>query len=67
MAVDLRWRKSSFSGSAGGNCIEVADGLPDAVPVRDSKDPNGPALIFKTGAWQLFVTSLQTGDLPGRL
>ncbi|WP_416875724.1 DUF397 domain-containing protein, partial [Kitasatospora sp. SC0581] len=38
------WRKSSYSGGNGGNCIEVAPGFPGLVPVRDSKDPRGPAL-----------------------
>ena len=36
------WRKSSYSGSNGGGCVEVADNLPGLVAVRDSKDPNGP-------------------------
>ena len=40
------WRKSSYSGSNGGACVEVADNLPGIVAVRDSKDPHGPALTF---------------------
>ncbi|MFF4605818.1 DUF397 domain-containing protein [Streptomyces sp. NPDC001339] len=40
-----RWFKSSYS-SNGGNCIEVAANIPDVVPVRDSKDPNGPRLTL---------------------
>ncbi|MGW4500516.1 DUF397 domain-containing protein [Micromonospora sp. NPDC004336] len=50
-----RWRKSSRSGSSGGNCIEVADNLPGVVAVRDSKDPAGPALTFSPAAWRAFV------------
>jgi hypothetical protein len=50
-----RWRKSSRSGSNGGNCVEVADNLADAVAVRDSKDPAGPALVFGVEAWRGFV------------
>ncbi|WP_344291327.1 DUF397 domain-containing protein, partial [Streptomyces synnematoformans] len=38
------WRKSSYSNPDGGNCIEVSDDHPALVPVRDSKDPDGPAL-----------------------
>ncbi|WP_329569173.1 DUF397 domain-containing protein [Kitasatospora sp. NBC_01266] len=67
MAADLRWRKSSFSGSEGGNCIEVADGVAGAVPVRDSKDPSGPALIFGAEAWRLFVADVRSGELFTRL
>ncbi|ROT33280.1 DUF397 domain-containing protein [Micromonospora sp. HM5-17] len=49
------WRKSSRSNGHGGNCVEVADNLPGVVGVRDSKDPNGPVLIFETDAWRAFV------------
>ncbi|MFE7521984.1 DUF397 domain-containing protein [Streptomyces halstedii] len=38
------WRKSSYSGNEGGSCLEVLDGHPTAVPVRDSKVPSGPVL-----------------------
>ncbi|MER7752242.1 DUF397 domain-containing protein [Kitasatospora sp. NPDC097643] len=65
-AADLNhamWRKSTFSGDQG-NCVEVADGFADAVPVRDSKDPNGPALIFPAHAWTAFVTAIKTGEIP---
>ncbi|GAA2109542.1 DUF397 domain-containing protein [Streptomyces synnematoformans] len=57
------WRKSSYSGGSGGSCIEVADGHP-AVPVRDSKDPHGPALVFTGDAWQSFVTAVRGGEFP---
>lgn len=40
------WRKSSHSGSESGSCVEVLDGHPSGVPVRDSKAPHGPALVF---------------------
>lgn len=53
-----RWRKSSKSGNNGGSCVEVADNLPDVVGVRDSKDPNGPVLVFGPAAWRTFVTQL---------
>ncbi|MFI1202931.1 DUF397 domain-containing protein [Streptomyces sp. NPDC020883] len=44
-------RKSSYSNPDGGQCIEIADNHPALVPVRDSKDPHGPALVFPAGAW----------------
>ncbi len=40
------WRASSYSNSSGGDCVEVRDDLPGLVPVRDSKVPHGPALLF---------------------
>ncbi|MFF3865444.1 DUF397 domain-containing protein [Micromonospora sp. NPDC001898] len=52
-----RWRKSTRSGSNGGDCVEVADNLPDIVAVRDSKDPHGPALAFTPTAWTAFIRS----------
>ncbi|PNE42705.1 DUF397 domain-containing protein [Streptomyces noursei] len=53
------WRKSSYSNGSGGNCVEVADGLPGIVPVRDSKDPRGPALAFSAAGWSSFVTAVK--------
>ncbi|WP_411135031.1 DUF397 domain-containing protein [Streptomyces sp. C10] len=60
-----QWRKSSYSNPDGGNCVEVADGLPAVVPVRDSKAPQGPALLFGASAWSSFVTAVKRGELPG--
>ncbi|MER5931238.1 DUF397 domain-containing protein [Streptomyces sp. NPDC002054] len=52
------WRKSSYSGEESGSCIEVSDTHPTAVPVRDSKNPNGPALLIPATAWVAFVNAL---------
>jgi hypothetical protein len=57
-----QWRKSTRSGGNGGNCVEVADNLPDAVAVRDSKDPEGPVLTFQPSHWAGFVTSCKAGQ-----
>jgi Domain of unknown function (DUF397) len=52
------WRKSSYSGSNGGECVEVADGK-QAVMVRDTKDSgNGPVLAFTASAWSRFIASI---------
>ncbi|MFJ7248921.1 DUF397 domain-containing protein [Kitasatospora sp. NPDC098652] len=59
----ITWRKSSYS-SDGGQCVEVAPGFPNVMPVRDSKDPHGPTLVFSAAAWQSFVTAVRTGELP---
>lgn len=53
------WRKSTYSGGDGGNCLEVADGHPDLVPVRDSKNPTGPKLVFRATAWSAFLADLK--------
>lgn len=50
-----QWRKSSYSNGDGGECIEVADGYPGVVPVRDSKTPTGPVLLLAPAAWGDFV------------
>ncbi|MFF0624451.1 DUF397 domain-containing protein [Streptomyces sp. NPDC004296] len=59
------WRKSSYSNGDGGDCIEIADALPGLVPVRDSKDPFGPALVFPAGGWSAFVGAVKSGQLTG--
>ncbi|MEV5126789.1 DUF397 domain-containing protein [Streptomyces decoyicus] len=53
------WRKSSYSNPNGGSCVEIADDFPGLVPVRDSKDPHGPALLIPAAAWSTFVESLK--------
>lgn len=53
------WRKSTYSGGEGGNCLEVADGHPEIVPVRDSKNPTGPKLVFRAASWTAFVADLK--------
>jgi uncharacterized protein DUF397 len=55
------WHKSSFSGSNGGNCVEVARDLPGIVAVRDSKDPCGPVLMFRPDEWQAFIVGARDG------
>ncbi|MEE4493869.1 DUF397 domain-containing protein [Streptomyces sp. BE230] len=53
------WRKSTYSDGSGGNCLEVLDGVPEIVPVRDSKVTDGPALMFRATAWSTFVAGLK--------
>ncbi|MFI8353218.1 DUF397 domain-containing protein [Streptomyces cyaneofuscatus] len=53
------WRKSSYSNSDGGDCVEVSDDLPGVVPVRDSKQPEGPAVVFGASAWTAFVSDVR--------
>jgi hypothetical protein len=51
------WRKSSYSGSNGGNCVEVA--ATDHVLVRDTTDREGPALGFAPKAWAAFIQAVK--------
>ncbi|NEB31122.1 MULTISPECIES: DUF397 domain-containing protein [unclassified Streptomyces] len=48
------WRKSTYSAGDGGDCLEVAEGHPTLVPVRDSKNL-GPVIAFGASAWAVFV------------
>lgn len=58
--ADAIWRKSSFSGSDEGNCVEVARAV-CLMAVRDSKNPDGPVLTFGRMGWQGFVSGLKSG------
>ena len=55
------WRKSTRSGGNGGDCVEVARNLPGVVAVRDSKNPDGPALVLSPADWQDFTDTIKTG------
>ncbi|WP_165983862.1 DUF397 domain-containing protein [Streptomyces sp. YIM 98790] len=50
------WRKSTYSSNGDGACLEVADGIPGLLPVRDSKNPSGPVLVFSSPAWRAFLS-----------
>ncbi|MDQ1027428.1 hypothetical protein QF035_005010 [Streptomyces umbrinus] len=56
------WRKSSYSEGGDNDCVEVADGYPGIVPVRDSKFPQGPALVFGAEPWALFLGNVSRGS-----
>ncbi|MEU3751792.1 DUF397 domain-containing protein [Streptomyces olivoreticuli] len=61
MNTEYAWHKSSYSGGgdeAGDDCLEIADSIPDLVPVRDSKTSHGPTLLFPARAWADFITAL---------
>ncbi|MEV7968484.1 DUF397 domain-containing protein [Sphaerisporangium sp. NPDC088356] len=70
----VQWRKSSFSGNNGGNCVEVAElsgrtdelghdfGHADVIAVRDSKDPDGPKLFFTPAEWDVFLDGVKASE-----
>jgi hypothetical protein len=59
---ELSWRKSSYSSNGGGNCVEVASGLPGVVAIRDSKDREGSRLAVSGQAWSAFVQGVRQGE-----
>ncbi|MFI9367064.1 DUF397 domain-containing protein [Kitasatospora sp. NPDC053057] len=60
------WEKSSYSNGSGGECVEFSRSFAatGVVPVRDSKDPGGPALIFDVAAWAAFIAKIKSGNFP---
>lgn len=59
------WRKSSYTNAEGGNCVEIAEGFPGVMPVRDSKRPQGPALVLPIARWATFVEAVKNGPFTG--
>ena len=57
--IALSWHKSSYSGSNGGQCIEIA--ASGRVLVRDSKNPDSGLLTFSAEVWQEFATRIRNG------
>ena len=52
------WRKSSYSGANGGECIEVVT-IAETVLVRDSRDKSGDVLSVPASAWRAFVSTMR--------
>jgi hypothetical protein len=59
----VTWRKSSFSGANGGNCVEVGQAGDGAVLVRDTKDRgHGPVHRYSAAEWRAFVAGVRNGE-----
>ncbi|MFF9626278.1 DUF397 domain-containing protein [Streptomyces griseosporeus] len=56
MSADLNWFKSSYSGSQGGECLEIAP-TPHTIHIRDSKSPTTPHLTLSPATWTTFLGS----------
>ena len=65
--VPVPWIKSSYSGPTGGNCVEVAFLADSQVAIRNSRHPDGPALVFTPAEWTAFLGGVRDGEfgLPG--
>jgi hypothetical protein len=58
------WRKSSYSGGNGGDCVEVGDGQ-DVIAVRDTKQAGqGPVLTVSSAAWRSFMATVKASLSP---
>jgi hypothetical protein len=58
----IEWRAASYSANGGGNCVEIGTVGRGAVGIRDSKDPDGPRLMFPLQEWQAFVAGVKAGE-----
>jgi Domain of unknown function (DUF397) len=56
--LDPRWRKSSYSGNGGADCLETGS-IAGAIVVRDTKDRDGIVLTFTAAAWRVFAEELK--------
>ncbi|QHC21199.1 DUF397 domain-containing protein [Streptomyces sp. GS7] len=64
---DFTWVKSSYSDANGGDCIEFSpahSATHGVVPVRDSKVPDGPAIVASAAGWSSFVAAVKNGGFP---
>lgn len=57
----LTWVKSSYSGSQGGNCVEVAASGQRKVLIRDTKNREGAVLGFREAPWRRFAAAIKAG------
>ncbi len=58
----ITWIRSSYSGPTGGNCVEVAFLAEGEVAMRNSRHPDGPALVFTKSEWAAFLGGARDGE-----
>jgi hypothetical protein len=56
------WIRSRRSGPTGGNCVEIAFLAGGQVAMRNSRHPQGPALIFTSSEWDAFLGGAKDGE-----
>ncbi|MFC9506712.1 DUF397 domain-containing protein [Streptomyces sp. NPDC057002] len=52
--MGTQWRKSTYSGDQGGQCLEIAE-APTTIAIRDSKNPAGPILTLDPATFTTFI------------
>jgi Domain of unknown function (DUF397) len=57
-----RWQKSSFSGNGNNNCVEMASLPTGEIAMRNSRDPNGPTLIYTQAEVDALIRGVRNGD-----
>lgn len=57
----VKWTKSTYSNPSG-NCVEAAELSAGEVAVRNSRFPDGPALVFTRAEWDAFLLGARDGD-----
>jgi hypothetical protein len=60
--LTVTWRKSRRSGPQGGNCVEIAHLSDSQVAMRNSRFPQGPALVFTSAEWDAFLGGAKDGE-----
>jgi hypothetical protein len=60
--IRATWIKSSYSGPTGGNCVEIAFLAGGRVAMRNSRYPDGPALVFTRAEWDAFLGGAMDGE-----
>jgi hypothetical protein len=60
--IRATWIKSSYSGPTGGNCVEIAFLASGRVAMRNSRHPDGPALVFTRSEWDAFLGGAMDGE-----
>ena len=65
--ITATWIKSSYSGPTGGKCAEIAFLADGKVAMRNSREPDGPALVFTAAEWNAFLAGVRDGEFnPGQ-
>jgi hypothetical protein len=60
--IDARWRKSSYSGNGGGDCVEASSDR-SRIMVRDTKNRGGAMLRLTPAAWRRFANQVKRASV----